>query len=748
MTSLIAKLSIPLASASLGILAACTDTPEAVEKHVPENTTELGQQFENVSPPKVFVTFPIVNESLLPAGADYESYASNLMIDAQAAPYNLDDNVLMITRSDMANIGDSVRAKMEEYTAYHMLHPFLSEFQGLSDAIEEQGAGAVFNMEELEASRDDLIEAYVLEHQAGFIRYAYERVGYGAENQSTAELFKSFFDLTEVEQLSEAEQNHLRAHGLEQDDLELLAIMKSFIPMFAQTLPPEDRDKLKSLDFTEMPADFLENFKLVSQQMAEQFNLMVEEGNEMALQSMVGETLLALETRSYMMSPGASGGIVEMLQPNFFENRTNIDGSVLVADDGTQSDGQFMQTALSFDPNSMHPDFYRIAYLDDFINQHEAGHHVMGGREELAEQYGALKYLQEQPENEGALMMMRDFRNLNFLVSDTPLTVTLYGDTAKSLNTVIGMQQDNIASLSPSALIEMSKSGHGPNVPSQALFKIDPELLTDPSALSNPMDSMINVDAINQQFKPLAGAQDIIALRVKLFQEYQNIEDGTDIPNPSTIASYYLNSNAFILPVTEYWSRADASFEGFFEFVQQEGLASQMPDINNIDFVADLDPALLSQAVISLKGQYSTQSSEYSLLEYAEIALNNFSDPVNAYGLKPNFEPNPPSEELVIGIGYNPFLQEVEYDAFRDVRRDLEMLNYRYEPREDAPIPDHYTVDRPFATGTEDALEALRNDQMGDDYSTPNEVEPMRGGAGGFNTHDEHKEVSPELQPG
>lgn len=375
-----------------------------------------------------------------------------------------------------------------------------------------------------------------------------------------------------------------------------------------------------------------------------------------------------------------------MLSPNPFMDRTKHDGSVIVADDGTQSDGQFIQTALSFDPDKMNADLMHLSYLGGFINLHETGHHTMGRREELAEQYGALKFRQAYPEHSGALKMMRDFRNAHFLISDNPHTLMLYGLTSKSLDRVIAMDQADIDAFSEEEIRTAARSGHKPNQRAERILEMQIDSFSDQSGIFGPdPKDMLNMDALNARMRKLGTISQELALRVALFEEYQRQEHEQNVRLSSGISNYYLAINETLLNISKFWKQDNASLEGM---LRDETILSDMRDLQRLqngNYEADLDPKIMQEAITSLRNQYEPGSLEQTMLTNAAEALNNFNDPLQAYGLTRNFGPKPEWNEPVLSFGLNFITGVVEYDGFKPFHDILE----RWEEQLAPPDPDN-----------------------------------------------------------
>ena len=380
----------------------------------------------------------------------------------------------------------------------------------------------------------------------------------------------------------------------------------------------------------------------------------------------------------------------------------------MVGDDGTQADGYLIQSALSLDPSKMHPAFSSLSYLPDFINLHEAGHHVMGIREELAEQYGALRYRQLNPETLGTLQMMRDFRNLHLIVNDHQLVPVLYGDTSKSLSHVLSLSDEEIAAIDSNNIVQAARQGHAADEVEGSILQIDPDSMGNGFGFLDPA-SMFNVDEIERQMKKFGTHRDTYALSVAFFEEYEMIA-------PSLVSDYYLKTNRVSLFMADYFSRDDASLEGLEEAMRTTDVFALAQQAQNYDFegLDQLDPAVLEQTVENLLVRYEIGSTEHDLLTNAKTALRNFADPLNAYNITPNFEVQPGWDDPLLDIGYNPVFGRVEYDAFGWITWELENIERRLNP--DLSSPNIGPGDLFFGQGgfsAQDTMDAMREDSDG-----------------------------------
>jgi hypothetical protein len=648
------KWSIPLALSSLIATGIAFHQWDNDASHAEPGNTGLLAKFSDA------VQIAADTAQFMPGAADFELYASRLKINAQKAPYGLPENVFIITRQDMVRIEATVRHRLENVSTLDLLKPLLSEYEEIIKAIDEQGIDQVFDTQALEGWRDRLIGYYIFTHQAGFVEYAYRQAGYGTDSKTTLDFFKTFLDLSGVPPLPHALIAKLEAHGMPREDMELLNIV-SF--MFGSTP--------KSMRVEDLDAEKIGSLIQAVKEMETELNAYFAGMDENMLRKMIGDTLLSLEARNYAMASSASGGIMEILSPNVFKDPAKHDGSVLIGNDATQSDGHFIQSALALDPRKIHPDLLRLSYLPAFINFHEVGHHIMGTREELAEQYGALKFMQEQPQNAGALRMMQDFRSLYLLVSDNPASLMVYEHTGKSLAHVMSLDPAHIARLGDADIVIAAREEHEPDqIPGQ-IIRINPRTFQHDRDFDSTFSEILHIEEVKRQFGQIKEIRRQLALRVALFEEYLRQESKTALNEGSSVARYYLASNKVFLAVSEYWSQDDASFEGM---LKNETMASVL-NIQRDEFEEDLDPAVLEEAIAALFATYNPGSPEHKILSDAEKALKNLSDPARSYNLACNFEPAQGWSDPVLSLGWNPLTQEVEYDGLAPIRRELSRLN-------------------------------------------------------------------------
>jgi hypothetical protein len=309
----------------------------------------------------------------------------------------------------------------------------------------------------------------------------------------------------------------------------------------------------------------------------------------------------------------------------------------------------------------MNPDFMRLSYLYHLSNFHEVGHYIMGKREELAEQYGALKHRQEHPETLGLLQMIRDFRNIYFLAGGGSKTLTDYRQTAKSLNHVLGLKQEDVDKLTEEELVVAAREGHAPD-------KIIPD---DDSKAVFRFSSFEQRDkALERSYREIAGVKTELSLRVAFFEEYQKQEKVLGVENKSTTAQYYLESNRHSLSIANYWWQKNASLEGMSKDKEFLKCEKSMEKYENYEPKEDLDPEILAKTAGCFLKRYKPGSAEYKILSEAAVGLKNFKDPVGSYGLTLNFKAKPGWDDSVVHVEKD-ILSRVEYDGFAELRREL-----------------------------------------------------------------------------
>ncbi len=664
----------------------------------------VGTQFISATKPSV----PAVH--FMPSEVDFKAYAGDLKINAQAAPYNLPGNVFILTRSDMARIAANVRQKLAAVSTVDLLKPLLEKHENLSRAIREKGFDKIFDLQKLEGLRGELINGYVLAHQSGFVEYTYRQAGYGRDTKSALDFFKACFDLSPVPLLTDEGRGKLKKYNMSPEEMELINIG---VYIANSTL----KGSGKSITFDDLNDEKIAEFRLGVESMARDFGKVVADMDKEFLKRLVGETLLSLEMRDYMKVESSSDGAMGVLAPNAFNAPIlQPEGSVLVGDDGEESDGYFIQSALGFDLTKISPDFMRLSYLTPFINFHETGHHVVGDREELAEQYGALKFLKESPHNAGALKMMRDFRHLYFLISDNPDSLIMYGRTAKSLDYALTQNPQRIAGLDENDIKAAAREGHEPDEVAGKIIQIN--LLAFVQGDTSPKN-FVNMEEVQRQQRKIGEIAAELALRVKLYEEYQRQENRLGVAEKSGTIKYYRVMNTVLLAASKFWQNPEATFEKMFGDPGISQALKSARGIQQMEVNPDIDPEILLKAADTLLGSYSPGSLEHKMLSDAATALRNFKDPVRAYGLKPNFQPQPEPEDMVIPLTWDTVRHTVVYDEFEDIDRELKILDGRLAPLRQ--VPDiGFGVGRPvFGPGSGvtagEVLDAMRKNMMGMD---------------------------------
>lgn len=368
-------------------------------------------------------------------------------------------------------------------------------------------------------------------------------------------------------------------------------------------------------------------------------------------EKMIKEILAHVNSNMPAAMAAPSGGFMDRLSPEKIM-RSAFDlgfGSVLAGAEEPQSVAEVLESSTGLDANKLHLDLMRLNYINPFFNFHEIGHHIMGPRDELAEQWGAIRYLQVNPDKRGVLLMWRDFRALHNIVGDEGVVLG-YRYTPQSLDYALSLSSAEIAVMQSEEIKIRASVGHAPDEKIEGyFFDFDKILNADGKKFWRDPFSSLNMDMVNDQMrKGVSGLSGIFEMRAAVFNKYLQIQKEKG-EKASSLVTAMRERNRAILEFCVAVEGGEKLEDMFKKMSKRKPKMTSDIDWDSLSS-APMDPEILRISLLGVQTRYKPGQQEHVMLTQAIAALNNWKNPVRAYNLTPNYESKSESEISVLEL--------------------------------------------------------------------------------------------------